>query len=79
MKIFVGNASGLVHRGRHARTFSLPVSIAAMLVVNAGCERANGKGAAGAGPPRLEVQVVAGAAKGCARSTRSGSALSMDW
>ena len=55
MKIFVANTSGLVRRERHARALCLPVSIVAMLVVNAGCERAKGKDAA---PPRLQVQVM---------------------
>src|SRR5271166_4759145 len=58
MKIFVANTSGLVGRGRHARAFCVLLSIVVMLVINMGCERANGKGAAGGGPPRPQVQVV---------------------
>lgn len=67
MNVFVANTSGaiggplvagLVRQGRHARALCLLLSIVAMLIMNAGCERARGKDAAGAAPPRLQVQVV---------------------
>lgn len=64
MKIFVANASDatgerlvadLVRQERHARAFCLLLSIVAIPIMNAGCERAKGKEAA---PARLQVQVV---------------------
>jgi RND family efflux transporter MFP subunit len=66
MKIFVANAcgaiggplvAGLVRQWRCARAFCLLLSIVAMLITNAGCERARGK-ESGPAPPRLQVQVV---------------------
>ena len=71
MKIFVANASDatgerlvadLVRQERHARAFCLLLSIVAIPIMNAGCERAKGKEAA---PASSSGPGSAGAAKGC--------------